>query len=83
MISLKNNRSALVNLPVTIKALEDLEILISYYSKDVPGPAYVIFDCIDGPNQIRTQMNRKIMVAALQSQKQQLKEYLFSLGIAE
>ncbi len=81
MISLAQRRVELVNLPVTIKAIEDLELLIKYYSKDLPGPAYCQFDHVDGPGAVRVQLDRKITIQALRAQLQRLYDYLESLGI--
>ncbi len=81
MISLEEHYNSLMNLPVTITAIEDIDRLIIEYSNDVPGPAYTMFefDRIDG---IRVQLRRSIALAALRAQRAVLEECLNKLGIA-
>lgn len=82
MISLKDNHTALVNLGVTIRAIEQLDGLIAYYSEDKPGPAYVSFQHSQkhsGSEDI--QIDRKIMLVALKEQRQRLVDYMATLGI--
>ena len=81
MISLKEKRVALVNLPVTIKALEDVETLITYYSADKHGSATCLFTHVDGPGQVSVHFDRDIVVSALETKRQRLVEYLATLGI--
>ncbi len=81
MIKLADNKVALVNLGTTIKALEELDTLIKYYSVDKPGPAYANFTHVDGPGEVQVQLDRKIVVPALQAQRQKLVDYLATLGI--
>lgn len=80
MITLKDHRIALHNLPLTIAALENLDDLIENYSVPLPGPAYVIFDSFR-TGDTRVQFDRGIMVYALKSQRAKLTEYLETLGI--
>ena len=81
MIKLSENRTALVNISITIKAIDDFDDLINYYSIDKPGPAYCTFKYVDGPDQVDTQFDRKIIVTALEAQRQKLVDYLATLGI--
>lgn len=80
MISLKDHRTQLSNLGVTISALERLEKLIDVYAADKPGPAYVSFENT-GSGKVEVQFDRKIMVTALSAQRQGLVDYLATLGI--
>ena len=79
MIKLSENRVGLINLGTTIAALEELDQLITIYSENKPGPAYVKFQY--NGKEMSVQFNRKIMVTALQSQRQELVHYLEGLGI--
>ena len=81
MVKLSENRVALINLGTTIEAMENLDKLIKYYSEDKTGPAYVTCGSVNGPGEIKTQIDRKIMVVCLQAQKQKLVDYLSTLGI--
>lgn len=81
MVNLKEKRVELMNLHVTIKAIEQLDYLIDYYSVDKPGPAYCTFKHVDGPGEIDCQINRKIVVDGLISQREILVNYLKELGI--
>ena len=83
MISLSENRIALMNLPSTIVAMEELETLINFYSVDKPGPAYVRFMHVDGPGEISAQIDRKFILDALVAQHQKIVQYLKTLGIGE
>lgn len=78
MITLRDNRTALVNIAGTIDALENLELLIKTYSEDKPGPAYVRCAYV---GDIDIQIDRAIMVTALEAQRQRLISYLATLGI--
>lgn len=79
MIKLKDNRVALMNLGNTIKAIDQLDELISIYSEPKPGPAYVTFEHLDRP--MCAQIDRSIMLVALNAQRDRLVEYMASLGI--
>ena len=81
MIKLSEYRVELMNLKGTIDALEDINVLLNYYSEDKPGPAYCTFRYIDAAGQVDTQFDRKIIVTALEAQRQKLVGYLASLGI--
>lgn len=87
MIKLKDNLVSLQNLPVTIKALEELDHLIKFYSANKPGPAYCAFKYVDGSGDItaradiEVQFNRKFIIEALHKQRQVLVDYLYGLGI--
>lgn len=80
MIKLSEHKTALVNIDTTVKALEDLNRLISTYKVDLPGPAYCSFHYV-GTEDIKVQFNRKKMVELLKEQRQQLVDYLATLGI--
>ena len=79
MISLKDKRIALMNLAITIRALEDIDTLLDKYDDDKPGPAYAQIDSFS--KRVEVQFDRKILVQALQDQKQHFVEYLATLGI--
>lgn len=79
MIKLTDNRVALMNLGATIKALDDLDELIRHYSDPKPGPAYVSFEHLDRPMSV--QIDRSIMLVALNAKRDKLVEYMASLGI--
>lgn len=81
MISLNDNRGALCNLKLTIDALDQLDLLIKYYSKDKGGPAYCTFGYVDGPGDVKVQIARSVIVPALVSQRNNLVTYLATLGI--
>lgn len=82
MISLKENRAALLNLKATINALDNFDLLIEYYSKEKPPvSANVEFQYIDGPGKVSIEFDRKTILSALRAQKSELVEYLKSLGI--
>lgn len=80
MIKLSENKTALLNLNLTIKALESVDYLIKEYQQDKVGPAYCTLEYV-AIDHSRIQFDRKIMVTALQSQRQKLVEYLAELGI--
>jgi|TARA_R110000782_G_C14700428_1_gene402054 flavodoxin len=80
MISLKDNRTALLNLRGTIQALESLDMLIDNYSVDLPGPAYAVFESGNSIN-TRVQFDRRTIVIALKAQRAELAENLLTLGI--
>ena len=80
MIKLKDSRNALLNLPVTIDAIERIDRAIAEYSNGpAVGPAYCTFN-ING-SAVAVQLDRAIAVTALQAQKQRLVDYLKNLGI--
>lgn len=85
MIKLADNRTSLINLGVTIKALEDIDQLIKEYNTDSPGPAYVNFEyVIDYGSLLHThqvQFDRSVMVTALKAQRKILADHLATLGI--
>lgn len=80
MISLKDNRTALFNIDSTIEALEKLDILIEHFSVDIPGPAYLTIQHVHLTNN-SIQIDRKIFLPVLTQQRQNLVEYLATLGI--
>ena len=80
MINLSEHRTALINLGVTINAIETLDSLIAFYSEDKPGPAYVKFEHVQG-DLISIQIKRPFMLEALHHQRQSLVDYLATLGI--
>ena len=79
MIKLTDNRVALIHLGTTIKAIDQLDELILIYSESKPGPAYVTFEYLDRP--MSAQIDRSIMLVALNAQLDKLVEYMASLGI--
>lgn len=81
MVKLSENRTALINLGTTIAAIDELDTLIKFYSVDKPGPAYCSFTHVDGPGEVKVQIDRKLMVPTLQAQRQKLVDYLATLGI--
>ncbi len=81
MVKLSENRVALMNLGVTINAIEEFDTLIKFYSVDKPGPAYCTLTHVDGPGELKVQIDRKLMVPTLQAQRQKLVDYLATLGI--
>lgn len=79
MISFKDHRVELMNLPTTIDAIEQLEGLITYYEYAPQGPAYLqIRHAMSEPN---IQLDRSFMIEALQSQRRKLIDYLTDMGI--
>lgn len=81
MVKLSDHRVALMNLGVTINAIEEFDTLIKFYSNDKPGPAYCTCTHVDGPGEVKLQIDRKILVPALQAQRQKLVDYMATLGI--
>jgi hypothetical protein len=79
MIKLSENMTALVNLKTTIEAMQNLKELISYYSVDKPGPAYMTADY--NGHIIDLQFDRYIAVNAMKEQYQILYDYLSELEI--
>ncbi len=81
MIKLSDNRIALINLGTTITALERLDTLINSYSTDKVGPAYCKFTNVNGQEEVSVQIDRNLIVPALQAQRQKLVDYFAALGI--
>lgn len=81
MIKLSEHRTSLINLKFTIDALENIDTLIKWYSKDKPGPAYCEFSHVDGPGKVSIQFDRNIIIAALNAQRESLVNYCATLGI--
>lgn len=81
MIKLSENRPALINLGITIAALDGIDRLIKHYSMDVPSPAYCVFTQVDGPGEVKVQIERSIALNALQQQREKLVQELAHLGI--
>ena len=81
MIKLEEKRTALINLKLTIDALDTIDTLIKWYSQDKPGPAYCEFNYVDGPGKVSVQFDRKFMIDALKNQRQSLVDYFATLGI--
>ena len=88
MISYQKYRLDLIGLPRTIASIERLDKLIDAYSANVAtrsanGPAYVKFDHINMmPDDTSVQLDRDIMVNALQAQRARRIAYLEDIGIA-
>jgi hypothetical protein len=80
MIKLNQKRTELLNLGVTIEALEQLNDLISHYCEANPGPAYVRFEHVYHGG-AAVQFDRDIMLTTLQDQRRKLIDYLATLGI--
>ena len=80
MISLKDHKTELVNLHVTISALDKLGEVILHFSEDKSRPAYVNFGYTNFDN-VDVQIDREIMVAALKAQRQKLVDSFATLGI--
>jgi len=80
MIELSKHRTSLVNMQYTIEGLERLDHLIDIYAKPLPGPAYVIFQGLNG-EKIETQIDRSFIVPALEQQRDKLIAYMATLGI--
>lgn len=86
MISLKSHRTELVNLPVTIAALDELDILIRRYDKSSdtqPSDATRVTCSFIKPGygQMDVHFSQDIIVAALKAQRQRLVDYLEGIGI--
>ena len=81
MISLKKNRVQLVNLNITIKAIDEIDELIKFF-KDPGrmGPAYITVNHYAG-EKAELQLNRDVFVDALQWHRVSLVKYLADLGI--
>lgn len=63
----------------TIKAIETLDDLITYYSLDVPSPAYLKVKY--AMNEPELQLNRDIILPALRAQRKIYVDYLTNAGI--
>lgn len=83
MISYKNHRLDLIGLPNTIASIEKLDKLIDVYSANKSWTAYVKFEhigMIADDNSV--QLDRDIVVNALQEQRARRIAYLEDIGIA-
>lgn len=80
MISLSENKTALLNLGSTIDAIDSLDYLIKEYSEDKVGPAYCNFEYLQTKHS-KVQIERSVMVKALKEQRQVLVKYLNTLNI--
>lgn len=78
MIKLSENRTALLNLNITIKAIENFDNLIQKYV-DFAGPVCIKINNSGSDHNV--QFDSDILVAALQDQRARLVEYMASLGI--
>lgn len=78
MISVKQNKIALLNLRATFDAIENIDKAIAKYSDGSTGPAYIAFEYANLEN---LQIDRELMVTALVGQREKLVSYLRSLGI--
>lgn len=81
MLNLSENYTALVNLKVTLDALEQLRALIDIYSEDKPGPSYVRFVLPQTGSEKAVQFARPVIITALRAQEKQLVDYLGTLNI--
>ncbi len=64
---------------ITIEAIETLDDLITYYSLEVPGPAYLKVKI--HMNEPEIQLNRSVILPALRAQRKIYVDYLASAGI--
>ena len=80
LIPLSRNRTALINLPTTIAALETVDRLITYYRDRRPEVIEVRFE--RGSSVDVIQLDRDMALELLTHKRQSLVDYLASLGIA-
>ena len=80
LIPLSRNRTALINLPTTIAALETVDRLITYYRDRRPEVIEVRFE--RGSSSDVIQLDRDMALELLTHTRQSLVDYLASLGIA-
>ena len=64
---------------LTIKAVETLDDLITYYSVDVPNPAYLKVK--HAMNEPEFQLDRDLILPALRAQRKIYIDYLTNAGI--
>jgi hypothetical protein len=81
MIKLSEYHTQLINLPLAIKAIEEIDRLTSFYSVDKPGPAYCKFEYVDGIGECSVQFDRYVILVALKNQRQIIVDYLATLGV--
>lgn len=81
MISLKENKTSLINLGNTIKAIENIDTLIEYYNKETVSCSYVDFTGLTGSGKISVQFDKKHVIDALNALRNDLVEYMAALGI--
>lgn len=75
MIKLADHKVELLNLPVTIQALKDVDELIEHYSRPNVCVAYC------NVMTYKIQLEPSIFLEALRQQRARLVEYLATLGI--
>lgn len=80
LVPLARNRTALINLPTTIAALETVDRLITYYRDCRPEAIEVRFE--RGSSSDVIQLDRDMALELLTHKRQSLVDYLASLGIA-
>ena len=80
LVPLARNRTALINLPTTIAALETVDRLITYYRDCRPEVIEVRFE--RGSSLDVIQLDRDMALELLTHKRQSLVDYLASLGIA-
>jgi hypothetical protein len=81
MISLKENRIALLNLQTSINAIDEIDELIKFYNDSTKtAPAYLTVNHYAGEAS-ELQMDRNVFVKALQEQRESLVKSLALLGI--
>ena len=82
MINLENNKTALINLNVTITALDDVQKMIRYCDATVSkAPISCNFEPKFTGLTATIQFDRSIMLYALIEQQNRIIDYLASLGI--
>ena len=80
MISFKERRTELMNLPVTLGELQKLDALISHFSQESQSVAYISINYIDRESS-DIQLEKAHFLQALHSQRAVLVNYLNDLGI--
>jgi hypothetical protein len=81
MISLKENRIALINLQTTINAIDEIDELIKFYNDSTKtAPVYLNVRYYMGLSS-ELQMDKRIIIHALRAQREVIVNYLADLGI--
>lgn len=71
---MKINKSILDSIRTTLVAIEEIDRAIDYYSEDKPGPAYITAKMFTQSSDF--QLDRDVMLVALNEQKRRYIEYL-------
>lgn len=80
MISFKERRTELMNLPVTLGELQKLDALISHFNQESQSVAYISINYINRESS-DIQLEKAYFLQALHSQRAVLVNYLNDLGI--